>query len=123
MDEVIEKYTETTAQSSPLLKLLSSSVSRTFITNSTTSYPSAITSKTNIALTTTIIDFPFDGLDYTLDIVMPLIVGLLVALILGWMLIRYKMSAHERSNYNGSIYCCPERCFEFCAKFCECNLK
>jgi hypothetical protein len=52
-----------------------------------------------------------DFYDEKHDIVMPLIVGLFVAMILGWMLIRYKMSAHQRSNYNGSIYCCPEKCF------------
>jgi hypothetical protein len=52
-----------------------------------------------------------DYYDEKHDIVMPLIVGLFVAMILGWMLIRYKMSAHQRSNYNGSIYCCPEKCF------------
>lgn len=68
-------------------------------------------------------DFNYDGYDYTLDILMPLVVGLLVALILGWMLIRYKMSSHQRSNYNGSIYCCPEECFDFCAKFFECKIK
>lgn len=73
--------------------------------------------------TTETVDINFDDFDYTLDILMPLFVGLLVALILGWMLIRYKMSAHQRSNYNGSIYCCPEQCFQFCAKFFECNIK
>lgn len=67
-------------------------------------------------------EFLFDDVDYTLDIVMPLIVGLVVAMILGWMLIRYKMSAHQRSNYNGSIYCCPEECYIFCARFFKCNL-
>lgn len=67
-------------------------------------------------------EFLFDDVDYTLDIVMPLIVGLVVAMILGWMLIRYKMSAHTRSNYNGSIYCCPEECYIFCARFFKCNL-
>lgn len=68
-------------------------------------------------------EFHFNDVDYTLDIVLPLIVGLVVALILGWMLIRYKMSAHQRSNYNGSIYCCPEECYMFCARFFKCNLR
>jgi hypothetical protein len=61
--------------------------------------------------------------EYTIDVVTPLIVGLFVAAILGWMLIRYKISAHTRSNYNGSIYCCPDECFDFCAKLCKCNFK
>ena len=61
--------------------------------------------------------------DDTLDILMPLFVGLLVAIILGWMLMRYKMSAHQRSNYNGSIYCCPEECFNFCSRFLECQFR
>ncbi|CAF0894302.1 unnamed protein product [Brachionus calyciflorus] len=69
------------------------------------------------------IDLNFNEISYTLNIILPLIVGLFVALILGWMLIRYKMSSHQRSNYNGSIYCCPEKCFEFCAKFFECKIK
>lgn len=61
--------------------------------------------------------------DYAFDILLPLIIGLLVALILGWMLVRYKMSSHQRSNYNGSIYCCPDQCFEFCTRFFECNFR
>lgn len=61
--------------------------------------------------------------DDTLDILMPLFVGLLVAIILGWMLMRYKMSAHQRSNYNGSIYCCPEECFNFCSRFLDCQFR
>lgn len=68
-------------------------------------------------------EFLFDDVDYTLDIVLPLIVGLVVAMILGWMLVRYKMSAHQRSNYNGSIYCCPEECYLFCGRFFKCNLR
>lgn len=67
------------------------------------------------------IDPDFNELSYTLNIFLPIVVGLFVALILGWMLIRYKMSSHQRSNYNGSIYCCPQKCFDFCAKFFECK--
>lgn len=66
-------------------------------------------------------DSDFNELNYMLNIFLPVIVGLFVALILGWMLIRYKMSSHQRSNYNGSIYCCPQKCFNFCAKFFECK--
>lgn len=64
----------------------------------------------------------FNELDYQMSIIMPLIVGIFVALILTWMLIRYKMAANEAS-YNGSIYCCPQECFDFCAKFFECKFK
>lgn len=46
----------------------------------------------------------------------PFFVGGFVALLLGWMLIRYKMSYHRSSNYNGAVYCCPESCFKFCEK-------
>lgn len=67
------------------------------------------------------IDTDFNEINYMLNIFLPVIVGLFVALILGWMLIRYKMSSHQRSNYNGSIYCCPQKCFDFCAKFFECK--
>jgi hypothetical protein len=66
---------------------------------------------------------PHEVHEYEIDVVTPLIVGLFVAMILGWMLIRYKMSAHTRSHYNGSIYCCPDECFDFCAKVCKCNFK
>lgn len=83
------------------------------------------TSTTSISLSSSNApdEFLFNDVDYTLDIVLPLIVGLVVAMILGWMLVRYKMSAHQRSNYNGSIYCCPEECYMFCARFTKCNLR
>ena len=57
------------------------------------------------------------------EILFPAIVGFFVVLILGWMLIRYKMSAHQRSYFNDSIYCCPDKCYDFCAKFCECKIR
>jgi hypothetical protein len=83
--------------------------------------PSLTTTTTSTSSSQT--NQPEPILEYTIDVVTPLIVGLFVAMILGWMLIRYKMSAHTRSNYNGSIYCCPDECFDFCAKVCKCNFK
>lgn len=70
---------------------------------------------------TSSVDVPYE--DDRIDIVTPFVVGIFVAMILGWMLIRYKMSAHERSNYSGSIYCCPNECFDFCARFARCKIK
>ncbi len=63
----------------------------------------------------------FDESYYNLNIVMPLIMGLFVAMILGWMLIRYKMSTNEQRNYTGSIYCCPDGCYDCCAKIFLCH--
>ena len=63
----------------------------------------------------------FDENYYNLNILMPLIMGLFVAMILGWMLIRYKMSSREQSNNTGSIYCCPDGCYDCCAKIFLCN--
>jgi hypothetical protein len=67
------------------------------------------------------IDDEFDEDHYLSNIMMPLIVGLFVTMLLGWMLVRYKMSSAQRSNYNGSIYCCPEDCFDCFTKFFLCN--
>jgi hypothetical protein len=65
----------------------------------------------------------FDENYYNLNILMPLIMGLFVAMILGWMLIRYKMSTREQRNYTGSIYCCPDGCYDYCAKIFVCNFE
>ena len=72
-----------------------------------------IDKNTNLIVTTVFEEeSPRNGLD-TLG---PFFVGGFVALLLGWMLIRYKMSFHRASNYNGSVYCCPESCFQFCER-------
>ena len=49
----------------------------------------------------------------SIDNFLPLIVAGFVALILGWMIVRYKMSHHRQSNFNGAVYCCPDECFKF----------
>ena len=63
----------------------------------------------NLVVTAIIEESPRNDIDLG-----PFFVGGFVALLLGWMLIRYKMSNHRSSNYNGAVYCCPERCFQFC---------
>jgi len=40
------------------------------------------------------------------DIIWPTMVGIFVALALGWMICRYKCSSEERSPHN--VQCCPK---------------
>ena len=64
----------------------------------------------------------FDEGYYASNMIMPLIVLLFVAMLLGWMLVRYKMSAVDRST-GSSVYCCPESCFNCCANFFSCKFR
>lgn len=85
------------------------------LASSTTLMTSIITTNSslnNITSTDTIV-----YTDDTLDIILPFLFGLFVACALGWMVFRYKVSTQQASHYAGSIYCCPESCFDVLTKF------
>jgi hypothetical protein len=76
-----------------------------------------IINSTNLTPTNTSIDTTV-YYDDTLDIFLPFVFGLFVALALGWMVIRYKMTNNTKgSHYTSSFYCCPERCFTSMGRF------
>jgi hypothetical protein len=51
--------------------------------------------------------------DDTLNILLPFIVGIFVAIILGWMVIRHKMGTNKGIYDGTTIYCCPDNCLTF----------
>ena len=56
--------------------------------------------------------------DYVL---MPLFVGLFVALLLLWMRYRYTAVSEQRSHIEGSFSICPQNFFDFLAKCFKCK--
>lgn len=61
---------------------------------------------------------------YTIDnnyILMPLFSGLFVALLLLWMLYRYTVTTEHRSHQDGTIYCCPQKFFDFISLCFKCK--
>ncbi|CAF1118491.1 unnamed protein product [Adineta ricciae] len=52
------------------------------------------------------LDSPYDAYDENKDIIWPTVVGIFVALALGWMICRYKCSSKERSPH--IVRCCPK---------------
>ena len=72
---------------------------------------------TTIIITTTLIinnsTFLYQNQDDTLNILLPFVVGLFVAIILGWMVMRYKMAANNGIHDATTIQCCPESCLTY----------
>jgi hypothetical protein len=70
-----------------------------------------------VNLTTTIL-IQQSAYDDTNDILWPTIIGIFVALALGWMICRYKCSSEERSPHN--VQCCPKSLCKRIRLCCKC---
>jgi len=60
----------------------------------------------NLTITTTRIRIQQSNYDDNNDIIWPTMIGIFVALALGWMIFRYICSSEERSPHN--VQCCPK---------------
>jgi hypothetical protein len=60
----------------------------------------------------------YNSYDDNKDIIWPTVVGIFVALALGWMICRYKCSSKERSPH--IVRCCPKSCCKKIRLCCMC---